>query len=125
MGRRARNKQGDPAPLIEVPANAPQRPSAKKLGKRKADTEEDGFTKRPTKKSKEVKGGKGLTRVAKSTKSAEPQERRRKTVVVEDESASSDGWENVEDDAELEASKRCAAIPLSFYHTFHLLLKTL
>ena len=41
MGRRAKNKQGDPTPFAD--ANGPAtRPSAKKLGKRKADAEDDG-----------------------------------------------------------------------------------
>ena len=52
MGRRAKNKQGDPSPLIEVQESA-GRPSQKKLGKRKADEVETG-SKRPAKKAKET-----------------------------------------------------------------------
>ncbi|KAI1794497.1 NOL1/NOP2/sun family RNA met [Ganoderma leucocontextum] len=51
MGRRSKNKQGDPAPFAEVQENA-GRPSQKKLGKRKAD-DVDSTTRRPAKKVKE------------------------------------------------------------------------
>ena len=101
MGRRAKNKQGDPPPLVEVQANAAPRPSAKKLGKRKADPEDHASTKRPTKKTRESQGKKGGTKVSKNSTSDKPSGKRRKT--VEDESASSDGWENVEDDTDLES----------------------
>ena len=62
MGRRAKNKQGDPTPLAE--ANGV---SAKKLGKRKAeyDGEAEGtkgaLSSRPTKKVKEAVKGKSKT----------------------------------------------------------------
>ena len=51
MGRRAKNKQGDPAAFVEAQENT-GRSSQKKLGKRKAD-DVDSNSKRPTKKVKE------------------------------------------------------------------------
>ena len=51
MGRRAKNKQGDPAAFVEAQENT-GRPSQKKLGKRKAD-DVDSNSKRPAKKVKE------------------------------------------------------------------------
>ncbi|KAH9951876.1 NOL1/NOP2/sun family RNA met [Amylocystis lapponica] len=53
MGRRAKHKQGNPEPLAEYQENA-GRPSAKKLGKRKADTDGEVPTKRPAKKARET-----------------------------------------------------------------------
>ena len=58
MGRRAKNKQSAPLPLAEA---APNKPTAKKLGKRKADAENDGqetLSKRTAKKAREGEGKK-------------------------------------------------------------------
>ena len=58
MGRRAKNKQAAPAPLATA-KDTPDRPSAKKLGKRKADADVDAkesISKRPAKKARESDG---------------------------------------------------------------------
>ena len=116
MGRRAKTKQGDPAPLVEVQENA-GRPSQKKLGKRKADDGESA-SKRPAKKVKETAGGtarpgklaaikskdskksapKGALK-ANADKSKPKTQARFDQEDDEDEGeGSSDGWEDVEDD---------------------------
>ena len=51
MGRRAKNKQGDPTPLVDKTAD---KPSSKKLGKRKEVPDEEAS--RPVKKVKQVNG---------------------------------------------------------------------
>lgn len=112
MGRRAKNKQSDPAPFAEVQSNAAPRPSAKKLGKRKAEVEDDPVAKRPSKKVKESQNrktsskvrGKDATKNGKSNKAKE----KSNIPTIEDESGSSEGWEDVDDDMDLEASKQCA-----------------
>lgn len=53
MGRRAKNKQGAPAPLREAKAS---RPSSNKSGKRKADDEDENGGHRPVKR---IKGSTG------------------------------------------------------------------
>jgi ribosomal RNA methyltransferase Nop2 len=91
MGRRAKNKQGDPTPIRD-----PQdKPSAKKLGKRKAAEVEDAPA-RPLKKAKEAKpkaknasvkmGGKDVSGLKK-----------KKTVSFNEEDGS-EGWEDVDDE---------------------------
>ena len=112
MGRRAKNKQGDPAAFVEAQENT-GRPSQKKLGKRKAD-DVDSNSKRPAKKVKEsdtrpgkppkstIAKGKEKT-VVKSEVRANPNKPKSKKkqdrFEDEDEAAgSSEGWEDVEDD---------------------------
>ena len=117
MGRRAKNKQGDPSPLLEVQENA-GRPSQKKLGKRKADDVET--TKRPAKKARESEGKppkpsalkgkeKSSVKVATKAKSAKPKPAKQKQARFEDEdegAGSSEGWEDVEDDGGLKAQAK-------------------
>lgn len=119
MGRRAKNKQGDPTPLVDANAQG-ARPSAKKLGKRKADAEDDArevVSKRPAKKMKEdVKKGekKGTAKKQAPKKGAAPKaskkvEESEDEELDEDEvmeSGSSEGWEDVED-ADIEAEAKC------------------
>ena len=62
MGRRAKNKQGAPTPYVD---ETEQKPSAKKLGKRKA--EDEGVGKGDVKKAK--KAASGAQPVEKSGKS--------------------------------------------------------
>lgn len=117
MGRRAKNKQGDPAPLVPVQENA-GRPSQKKLGKRKAD-DVDSSSKRPAKKAKEdaraakpatspttkgkEKSGPKSAVIAKAAKT-KPKHAR---FEHEDEEAGSDeGWEDVHDDDDLQAQAK-------------------
>ncbi|KAJ3476497.1 hypothetical protein NLI96_g11117 [Meripilus lineatus] len=109
MGRRAKNKQSDPAPFAEVQSNAAPRPSAKKLGKRKAEVEDDAVTKRPSKKVKETQNKQTSSKVkgkeaSKSGKLSKSKEKSNKPI-IEDEGGSSEGWEDVDDDMDLEASK--------------------
>ena len=103
MGRRAKNKQGNPAPLAESQEKL-GRPSAKKLGKRKADTEGDSTNKRPTKRSREsdprppkrvqhAKGG----RESASGPTPSIKAKRKPTIAEEADSDSGDGWEDVQD----------------------------
>ncbi|EGO20935.1 hypothetical protein SERLADRAFT_397909, partial [Serpula lacrymans var. lacrymans S7.9] len=72
MGRRAKNKQGAPAPL---PGQDTGRPSAKKLGKRKAEAgvEEGNPSDRPAKKVKEAvtKTSQKIKPTSKATKTRE------------------------------------------------------
>ncbi|KAI0093598.1 NOL1/NOP2/sun family-domain-containing protein [Irpex rosettiformis] len=129
MGRRAKNKQGDPTPLADREVNGL---SAKKLGKRKAEFDDEGVKgglgKRPVKKVKEavksktvkvvegkgkkVDGKKGVKR----KKEGEVTKKSKKAVVVdEDESeggdeemedeGSSEGWEDVDED-ELQTQRK-------------------
>ncbi|KAI0665127.1 NOL1/NOP2/sun family-domain-containing protein [Cubamyces menziesii] len=117
MGRRAKNKQGDPSPLLEVQENA-GRPSQKKLGKRKADDVET--TKRPAKKARESEGKppkpsalkgkeKSSVKVATKAKPTKPKPAKQKQARFEDEdegAGSSEGWEDVEDDEGLKAQAK-------------------
>lgn len=121
MGRRAKNKQGDPSPLTEVTADngASGRLSEKKLGKRKADVEEDVLTKRPSKKVKETEGKKGAKDVKvekkKSGKEKTGKTKKSKKVTVEEgeddemvveEGEGSEGWEDVDDDDDLKTQAK-------------------
>ncbi|OCH95028.1 NOL1/NOP2/sun family putative RNA met [Obba rivulosa] len=111
MGRRAKNKQGNPQPLPETRENA-SKPSQKKLGKRKADADFDGgrdeITKRPTKKARESlpkedkKAGKGKGKKVAfagddASGSVKSSKSKGKEPVVDEE----DGWEDVEDEEDL------------------------
>ncbi|EJF65985.1 NOL1/NOP2/sun family RNA met [Dichomitus squalens LYAD-421 SS1] len=114
MGRRAKNKQGDPSPLAEVKENA-GRPSQKKLGKRKAD-DVDSANKRPAKKVKEGEArtdkpskptaAKGrATTASKNEGKARPVKSKSKKPSFEDDAegaGGSEGWEDVEDDGDLQ-----------------------
>ncbi|TBU65681.1 NOL1/NOP2/sun family RNA met [Dichomitus squalens] len=114
MGRRAKNKQGDPSPLAEVKENA-GRPSQKKLGKRKAD-DVDSANKRPAKKVKEGEArtdkpskptaAKGrATTASKNEGKARPVKSKSKKPSFEDDAEGagcSEGWEDVEDDGDLQ-----------------------
>ena len=119
MGRRAKNKQSDPAPLADASQN---KPSAKKLGKRKADAENDEretLSKRPAKKARESedkkvakKGSEGELKKKKSVKFEEKAQKKGKTKVVqkevadEDAGEGSEGWEDVEDDYDLKTEAK-------------------
>ena len=120
MGRRAKTKQGDPAPLVEVQENA-GRPSQKKLGKRKADDGESA-SKRPAKKVKETsakpakapaaaKGKEKTALKAAKAKADQPTPKKQKRARFDDEdedegAGSSEGWEDVEDDGDLKAEAK-------------------
>ncbi|KII89209.1 hypothetical protein PLICRDRAFT_599770 [Plicaturopsis crispa FD-325 SS-3] len=106
MGRRAKNKQGDPAAFSE-PKERASRPSTKKLGKRKAESEVDHDADgkgagRPAKKAKDNS--------ANSTGSAKPRKRvdskpsKSKGTSAKAPAPSegeSEGWEDVEDPMDL------------------------
>ncbi|KAI8998510.1 NOL1/NOP2/sun family-domain-containing protein [Trametes punicea] len=117
MGRRAKNKQGDPTPLAEVQENT-GRPSQKKLGKRKAD-DVDSTSKRPAKKAREGEGKpaksviadgkeKNISKGGAKTKSDKPKVKPKQARFEdEDEGAgSSEGWEDVEDDEDLQTQAK-------------------
>ena len=96
MGRRAKNKQSPPEPLDAKPT-----PSSKKLGKRKADSDDlDGKqSQRPSKKVKDGQGNpkpkaKGISKLTKGPK------KKGKSVSFDDQD-SGDGWEDVDDDVDL------------------------
>lgn len=131
MGRRAKNKQGAPTPYVD---EAEQKPSAKKLGKRKA--EDEGVGKGDVKKAKKAatavqtveKSGKSKTakgkekekenvgvKATKKPKKDEKKKGKGKQVVEEDEEeldvdmeagGSSEGWEDVDDGVDLKAEAR-------------------
>ncbi|GJE87185.1 NOL1/NOP2/sun family putative RNA methylase [Phanerochaete sordida] len=118
MGRRAKNKQGAPEPLEDAHAGA--RPSAKKLGKRKADGDDDA-PKRPAKKLREadVKKGKGapkaLAKKGVEKKGKAPTKAAKKVQESEDEDGdedelmqggSSEGWEDVDEDFDTKAEAK-------------------
>ncbi|KAI0818552.1 NOL1/NOP2/sun family-domain-containing protein [Irpex lacteus] len=129
MGRRAKNKQAPPTPLAEVNGQG-GRPSAKKLGKRKAEFDEDvpekgsALKERPTKKVKEngkakersgkvqEKGGKkatqgkGKTGAAVKPKSKAPIEEGEESDEENEEGGSSEGWEDVEDEDDLQEQRK-------------------
>lgn len=104
MGRRAKNKQGDPTPLQGSKENGQL--SQKKLGKRKADPEAE-HSKRPTKKVKEVTASPTKSKVpnrkVKPRHDATLQGKSKKVAFEGDvqEGGSSDGWEGVDDDTDL------------------------
>ncbi|KAL7283507.1 hypothetical protein ACG7TL_002940 [Trametes sanguinea] len=118
MGRRAKNKQGDPSPIVDAQENG-GRPSQKKLGKRKADDVET-TAKRPAKKPRESEGKaakspaakgkeKGAAKGALKSKSDKPKQKQQKQARFEDEdegAGSSEGWEDVEDDEDLQAQAK-------------------
>ncbi|KAJ4488108.1 NOL1/NOP2/sun family RNA met [Lentinula aciculospora] len=86
MGHRAKNKQPAPQPLdVTQPTQSP-----KKLGKRKAESVDDKFNSRPVKKVKD------------QTQSKQKGNKKKKSAPLDDE-GSTDGWENVVDDAKLKA----------------------
>ncbi|VDB82742.1 unnamed protein product [Peniophora sp. CBMAI 1063] len=105
MGRRAKNKQGDPAPLVDK--NAP-RESAKKLGKRKADPEATPESKRPAKKAKE--SASGATSKPKASKGkvakGKPQAKAKGESWDDLPDGGSEGWEDVEDNANIKAQTK-------------------
>ena len=92
MGRRAKNKQAAPAPFIEVKASL-DKPSAKKLGKRKQSPEQEN---RPAKKVK----------AKSSSKSLKDDKKRKLRRDIEEEDEDESGWEDVEDDADLIEEKK-------------------
>lgn len=120
MGRRAKNKQGNPEPLAQVLENEP-RPSSKKLGKRKAEETDvkEGLSKRPVKKARESTGNGNATaknsqdngRVdkggvkAKAALSKSKTKGKRRKEDDEDE-GSSEGWEDVQDEGDLRAQAK-------------------
>jgi 25S rRNA (cytosine2870-C5)-methyltransferase len=119
MGRRAKNKQGDPVPIRDAKENS-GRLSPKKLGKRKADGQADVDSKdssRPVKKAKgtstkvelRTKGklnipGKGVKVGHKS---------KVKTAVLGGSGTDSEGWEDVEDGVDLKPQAMYVAQILS------------
>ncbi|CAL1704903.1 unnamed protein product [Somion occarium] len=128
MGRRAKNKQGDPTPL-----DVNGKPF-RKLGKRKAEAGDDSLSKRPVKKLKETEGKtdkvknkekelkpKKVTLVKEKTPSAKSKpssasakvkssstkgKRKQELESDEDEGVedggTSEGWEDVEEDIEVQ-----------------------
>lgn len=141
MGRRAKNKQAAPQSL--APANdASDRPSAKKLGKRKADADIDAkesLSKRPAKKAREnderlqkAANGKAKTQaVEKGEKLSKSNRRKNQEDEDEDDasSGSSEGWEGVSDDEDLKTKAKYVLqdvllrYPESLiYHVFYRLL---
>lgn len=117
MGRRAKNKQADPKPFEE---DSSSKPSPKKLGKRKADSNDgkDNLSKRPSKKVKEDddKDPKVISK-KKSKTSLDSKERktngapsakvkRKREPEPEEEHESDQGWEDVESDADISVAKK-------------------
>ena len=137
MGRRAKNKQGDPLPLDADPdlrgssiaskliskPGVKSKPSASnlnaKLGKRKPERYDDGdrATKkpkgaRPTGKSKPQAGATPAKKPAAKAKGKPMKSNGRKADLEEDEVLDNDGsmgWEDV-DDADVRAEARCVCL---------------
>jgi hypothetical protein len=112
MGRRAKNKQAAPIPFSE-PRESDNRPSPKKLGKRKA-VEEDPRSSRPAKKVKEIESrvtGKVKPKSTGKVKfTAEGGKNERKAKDSKRKTAASDegseGWEDVEEEVDLKAQAK-------------------
>jgi ribosomal RNA methyltransferase Nop2 len=98
MGRRAKNKQSAPEPLDPKPT-----PSSKKLGKRKADSDDlDG--KQSQRPSKKVKDGQGNPKAkTKGTSKPTKGSKKKGKYIASDGQDSGDGWEDVDDDVDLKA----------------------
>ncbi|KAL5533139.1 NOP2 [Sanghuangporus sanghuang] len=101
MGRRAKKKQAPPVPLVEKNAPNVERPSSKRHGKRKQSPEPEN---RPTKKAKPQEHSKSSTKPSnekenKKYKSAKKQ-------AEEDEGDEVSGWEDVDDDEDLQTEQR-------------------
>ena len=126
MGRRAKNKQAAPEPFAPA-KGANDQPSAKKLGKRKADADVDAkesLGKRPVKKAREddERSQKVSNAKAKKTQAVEkgrklsgkskPKKRKDEDEDEDDDGASassSEGWEGVADDEDLGAQAKCVS----------------
>ncbi|KAF8969971.1 NOL1/NOP2/sun family-domain-containing protein [Flammula alnicola] len=87
MGRRAKNKQAAPESI------EPKEPwtSKKQLGKRKAETEAEADEKSSSRPAKKVK---------------DSIEKKKNAAIVSEEEDDSEGWEDVEDDANLKAQSK-------------------
>ena len=97
MGRRAKNKQSDPEPITA--AKSADRPSSKKLGKRKEVPDEESS--RPVKKVKQV-NGESKAKASKTSKDKKSSSKKSKKSKGWDEDAGSeDGWEDVDDEYDL------------------------
>ena len=110
MGRRAKNKQSAPEPLDAKPT-----PSSKKLGKRKADSDDlDGKqSQRPSKKVKDGQGNpkpktKGTSKLTKGSK-------KKGNSVSFDDQDSGDGWEDVDDDVDLKTHVKFVVPAIFFF----------
>lgn len=102
MGRRAKNKQAAPEPFEVVPASY-----SRKNGKRKADEREHEIA-RPSKKvkdDKKVTKGKPKS-ILKGASAAAPKRVTPKKKAGGSEDEASDGWEDVEDDEDVETHKK-------------------
>lgn len=108
MGRRAKNKQAAPEPIEPKAAWT----SKKQLGKRKAEADNEGQddgkpSPRPAKRVKDLNGkGKEKEKAASKSKPQKTGSKKNKAPVHDDESGS-EGWEDVEDDEELQAHTKC------------------
>lgn len=107
MGRRWKNRQGDPEPLAD-----PQQLAPKKLGKRKPDHEDGG---RPVKKAKEAATKPSKKAAAASKSKGKGKEQPKKSKAIEDDGDL--GWEDMEDDIDLKAaSKYVRLLQLNLHH---------
>ena len=96
MGRRAKNKQSDPAPLTE---KSTEKTSSKKLGKRKEVPDEE--TSRPVKKVKQT-NGESKTKTSKDKKDKKSASKKgNKSKGLDDSIGSEEGWEDVDDEYDL------------------------
>ncbi|KAH9484234.1 rRNA (cytosine-C5-)-methyltransferase nop2 [Psilocybe cubensis] len=105
MGRRAKNKQAPPESL-----DSKTWTSKKQLGKRKADADNEGQddgkpSPRPTKRVKDL-NGKGKGKEKASTKEKPQKTSKKKKAPEHADEDGSEGWEDVEDDEELQAHSR-------------------
>lgn len=104
MGRRAKNKQSAPEPL-----EPKVWPTAKKLGKRKADTEADTDGKTSSRVIKKIKNSGGKissteSKAALNTAKGKAGRKESKLVTLQDaDGDSGDGWEDVEGDIDMKA----------------------
>jgi ribosomal RNA methyltransferase Nop2 len=103
MGRRAKNKQGDPTPIVDR--------SKPRSAKRKAPDAVDAPA-RPAKKAKEAAGG-VLKKGGKEKASKPKAGGRAKAVSFGDDAEGSEGWEDV-DDGELAAESKYVVLSAYF-----------
>ncbi|PPQ64106.1 hypothetical protein CVT24_008923 [Panaeolus cyanescens] len=99
MGRRAKNKQAAPAPIEP-------KESFKKLGKRKAESNDIDDEKPSARPAKKIKDSNAKSKVTKKGegKSVKSKGKPKKEEIASDDG--SEGWEDVEDDEEMQTHSR-------------------
>ncbi|TFK54980.1 NOL1/NOP2/sun family putative RNA met [Heliocybe sulcata] len=106
MGRRAKNKQGAPEPFADSES---KKLSAKKLGKRKAEPEDEERPGKKVREDKKAVAKEGVKKKVSFSSDKKPEGRKgKKSEVIEesDGEGSSVGWEDVEEEGHLTAEAK-------------------